>query len=497
MPKLPSVLLLYNAPGAAAVSATCRESDAGVLEEVAAVAAALTELQVSHRQAAIASLAELPPVLAASGEGVVFNLVESLAGEADAVNSVPALCAAYGKACTGASSATLQLCLDKERTKAVLQAGGVPVPRGVAVAVNTQPSLESLPPGALLIKPCHTDGSEGIEAENCVFSRADERVLTGIRRLHERFGQTVLVEEFFGERELQAALVTVNGQPKLLAVAEIDFKDFPAGQPRLVDYAAKWLPESFAYHHTPRIVPAPLAPAMQQEVERLAVLAWELSGRPDYSRVDFRADAAGRLAVLEVNPNPDIAPDAGYAAALTAAGMPYREFVRTLVIDAYERLPRLVIRPTVQADRDAVLHACEATGFFNPAELAIAAEVLDDAIHRGLASDYHSRTAIVHGRVAGWICYGHTACTEATWDIYWIAVDPGCQGQGVGAALMRHAEAEIRRKGGKMAVLDTSGRAQYVPTRGFYLKQGFALAAELADFYAPGDAKVIFIKALV
>jgi ribosomal protein S18 acetylase RimI-like enzyme len=150
----------------------------------------------------------------------------------------------------------------------------------------------------------------------------------------------------------------------------------------------------------------------------------------------------------------------------------------------------------VAADRDAILQACDGTGFFNPAELQIAAEVLDDAIARGAASDYHSRTALVRGQVAGWVCFGHTACTAATWDIYWIAVDPRCQGQGVGAALMRQAEAEIRRKGGKLAVLDTSGRPQYVPTRGFYLKQGFQLAAELPDFYSPGDAKVVFTKVL-
>ena len=63
------------------------------------------------------------------------------------------------------------------------------------------------------------------------------------------------------------------------------------------------------------------------------------------------------------------------------------------------------------------------------------------------------------GQAVGWVCFGQTPCTVGTYDIYWIAVAPGMQGKGVGAALMAKAETLIAQQGGRLAVVETSGRA--------------------------------------
>jgi D-alanine-D-alanine ligase len=98
-----------------------------------------------------------------------------------------------------------------------------------------------------------------------------------------------------------------------------------------VDYAAKWLPDSFAYQNTPRVIPARLTRRQADAVRQLALGAWHAMGCRGYARVDMRLNAAGRPQVLEVNPNPDISLDAGFAAALEAGGIPYEEFVEAAI----------------------------------------------------------------------------------------------------------------------------------------------------------------------
>ena len=104
-----------------------------------------------------------------------------------------------------------------------------------------------------------------------------------------------------------------------------------------IDYAAKWLPGSFGFHNTPRKIPADLLEPVADEVRDLAVRAWRALECRDYARVDFRLDEHDRPYVLEVNPNPDISKDAGFAAALTAGGMDYPRFVWTMLKNAAAR----------------------------------------------------------------------------------------------------------------------------------------------------------------
>lgn len=152
------------------------------------------------------------------------------------------------------------------------------------------------------------------------------------------------------------------------------------------------------------------------------------------------------------------------------------------------------IRYTEPADRAAILALVAATGYFRPDELPIAQEVLDEALKAGPAGHYQSLTAVQEGVPVGWLCFGPTPCTLGTFDIYWIAVDRACQGQGIGTRLVQRAEEMIKARGGRLAVIETSGQERYGSTRGFYVKCGYHEAARVADFYAPGDDKVIYTK---
>jgi len=148
--------------------------------------------------------------------------------------------------------------------------------------------------------------------------------------------------------------------------------------------------------------------------------------------------------------------------------------------------------PDVAAVRELVA----ATGYFNAAETAIAAELVDERLARGDASGYHFVVAEQTGRVVGYTCYGPIDGTAASFDLFWIAVHPDLQGSGLGRRLMAEAERLIHAMGGRRVYVETSGRAQYESTRAFYARIGYTREAELRDFYAPGDAKVFFVKAL-
>jgi len=153
-------------------------------------------------------------------------------------------------------------------------------------------------------------------------------------------------------------------------------------------------------------------------------------------------------------------------------------------------------RQATSADRQRVRAMVASTGFFTPEEVALAVELVDERLAKGPASGYEFVFAEIDGRTVGYACYGRIPATQASFDLYWIAVAASMQGTGIGGRLMREVERLVREEGATMLYIDTSGKAQYAPTRAFYEKSGFDQAAVLPDFFAPGDAKVIYVKAV-
>lgn len=155
----------------------------------------------------------------------------------------------------------------------------------------------------------------------------------------------------------------------------------------------------------------------------------------------------------------------------------------------------LLIRPLWVTDRLRVERITRATGMFREPEIAVAMDVFDAAVGFGRLRDpdYESAGAEVDGDLAGWIVWGPTPGTSGTFDLYWIVVNPGHQGHGVGRAL--HEEMERRIAGrARLVVVETGGRAEYVATRGFYAARGYQVVATIPDYYEPGDALIKLVK---
>jgi ribosomal protein S18 acetylase RimI-like enzyme len=86
--------------------------------------------------------------------------------------------------------------------------------------------------------------------------------------------------------------------------------------------------------------------------------------------------------------------------------------------------------------------------------------------------------------------------TEGTWNLLLIAVHPERQGEGIGAALMTHAETILAAQGERVVLVETSGLPEFERTRGFYDRLGYEREARIRDYYRAGEDKIVFRKAL-
>jgi D-alanine-D-alanine ligase len=502
------VLIIHNRPDSSFSQIGCSESDAGVSDQVNAVAESLNRLDIDYRVMPVGSIKEIVESLSSATENIVFNLVEAIEGSVAKASIVPSICLAFGKGFSGCDTLSLQLTTDKWHSKAVLAAAGLPVPQAILV----QPGQKAKPScvGPYIVKPVASDASEGIDNASIIKTRG-AALNKAVGRIHAQFKQAAIIEQFIDGREFNITVLHKDGKSMVMPVAEIDFSAFTQEKPRIVGYEAKWKRDSFEFNNTPRVVPAKVSKTLEKQLSILAAQAASAVGCTDYCRVDFRVDKKNRPYILEVNANPDISPDAGLAAAIDAAGIKYHQFVKLCLDNAQgKREAKIkgkkvnvkktnigkaeIIRFTGHKDIKPVLRFLDETKFFRPEEMVIADEVITEAAVKGPDGHYKSYVLEQNGTAVGWVCWGPTPCTVGSFDIYWLGIAPSCQGQGLGRKLMDHAEEQIRAAGGRLYIVETSGRESYLPTRAFYERIGYTVAATIKDFYASGDDKIIYIK---
>ena len=150
-----------------------------------------------------------------------------------------------------------------------------------------------------------------------------------------RLGGVCFAERFIDGREFNLSILGDRKGPEVLPPAEILFEGFEDDRPRIVDYQAKWDETAWAYHHTPRHFDFNDSDrALLAALKETALGCWHHFGLSGYARVDFRVDRTGRPWVLEVNTNPCLAPDAGFAAALNRGGIDYSQAIGRILSDA-------------------------------------------------------------------------------------------------------------------------------------------------------------------
>ncbi|HUF17141.1 MAG TPA: GNAT family N-acetyltransferase [Thermoanaerobaculia bacterium] len=160
----------------------------------------------------------------------------------------------------------------------------------------------------------------------------------------------------------------------------------------------------------------------------------------------------------------------------------------------------LTIRPAVPLDRERIHQILVTTAVFNQEEIDAAMELVDLAFRHSQRREYTVQVITggesEDGMPLGYVCYGPTPRTEGVFDLYWIAVDPARQGQGLGQLLLRFVEGAVRKREGRMLLIETSSRRSNEPTIRFYRRSGYEEISRIKDFYRIKDDKVVFSKEL-
>jgi D-alanine-D-alanine ligase len=301
-----------------------------VAEEVAA-AIASDGLHTATLMPTEGDFAELRSKLETLAPSCVFNMCESLGSDARLETAVPTVLELMGIPYTGSPPEALSAALYKDRVKQRLVQAGVPTPQGALFESADAPYDLAFP---LIVKPAREDGSAGIWGKSVVHDEPSLR--ERVTELLDMFKAPVLVEEYLDGREFNVALLGYP-QARVLPLQEIDFSNLPPEQPRIVSYDAKWNTGSVEDLGTQPVMHPDVPPAIAARMRKAATEACRAVGVRDYGRVDIRLSSSGVPYVIDVNPNCDLSPDAGYARAAQSVGIEYPALLRLLVRYALRR----------------------------------------------------------------------------------------------------------------------------------------------------------------
>lgn len=267
--------------------------------------------------------------LRAGGAQVVVNLVEEVAGEAEGEIRFARALEAARLQFTGSRAPALRLALDKAASKRALAKRGVPVPEWAVFERGDDAEWHGGRWPAI-VKPLREDGSLGIDRGSVCADAPSLR--RRVDKVAAAFRQPAIVERYVDGRELNVSIL----EGARLPVSEIEFRG-AASRPRIVTFRSKWAPGSADDRATRPRCPAAIDAGTERRARSAAARAVRALGIRDYARVDLRVDAGGAVFVLEANPNPDLASDAGFSRAARAAGLSAPRLYSRLVARALAR----------------------------------------------------------------------------------------------------------------------------------------------------------------
>ncbi len=277
--------------------------------------------------------------LTESNTDMVFNLMESMDGHGRLIHLVPFCLDAWGIPYTGNSAEAMLITSNKVLAKRCMAAAGLPTAAWVGpyperICPHTG-DAEDMEPSLWIIKSVWEHASIGVHQKGLICATKNE--VWSVLKDHAQYIKgDCFAEKFIEGREFNLSVLAGNDGPEVLPVAEILFEGFAPEKPKIVCYNAKWVEDSFEYLNTPRTfdMSPQDAPLIQHLIE-LAKQCWHEFALSGYARIDLRVDEEGRPWILEVNANPCINPDGGFAAAAIQGDITYAELIERILQDVH------------------------------------------------------------------------------------------------------------------------------------------------------------------
>ena len=269
---------------------------------------------------------------------LVFNLVESLDGQGRLIHLFPGLLDAMGICYTGSCTEAIFVTSHKGMAKERMVLSELPTPAWIGPRPCDLPfvykNLLSSKKERWLVKSIWEHGSLGLDDDEPVENKGLETLHQILKERAPKLGGSCFAEVFVEGREFNLSILEGTAEIQLLPPAEIIFENYGTQKLTIVGYRAKWDSSSYEYHHTPRRFDFPASDdPLLQRLKNLAVRCWEVFGLKGYARIDFRVDPQGRPWILEVNANPCLSPDAGFAAAIDRSGTTFLRAVESIAMN--------------------------------------------------------------------------------------------------------------------------------------------------------------------
>jgi D-alanine-D-alanine ligase len=267
---------------------------------------------------------------------IVLNLAEAFGGGNNRETVVPAMLEGLSMPFTGATAHNMHFTLDKEKTKLVLMAYGLPCAQHQLFKTSTE-ELKAELTFPLIIKPVREEASIGIYQDSVVKDEVSLR--RRISESLERYRQPVLAEEFIIGREVSVGIV--GNYPNLHAFPPLEFlfEGADSDLERIRSYEYKWGGKK------EQMVRAELSDDIIKRLVRYSKIAFMVTDCCDYARMDYRISPDGNIYFLEVNYNPGIGPNThGLNNTLTMMasfeGYSFEELIEKIILLAIERSRR-------------------------------------------------------------------------------------------------------------------------------------------------------------
>ena len=285
-----------------------------------------------HSVAMIEADLDVYSKLRSSVVDIVFNIAEGLRGESRE-SHVPVLCEMLGIPYTGSGPLTLAICLNKARTKEILNQYNIPTAKH-QVFRTPEDRLDQNLKYPLIVKPLHEGSSIGVGINAVV--KNNRELVERVCHVNMRHKQPALVEKFLPGREFTVAVIG-NKIPRALPVVEVYLEKYPRKTKEVYSFEAKtrWENDSLS---------GPMLESdyeLETQLQKLAINTHLALDCKDFSRVDIRMDENSIPHVIEINPlpglNPRIEAVSYFPKAARMADMSYDDLINEILVQGLER----------------------------------------------------------------------------------------------------------------------------------------------------------------